>query len=482
MNIQDTSKKPPEKSILTAKATGKSKLLDEVREAIRVRHYSIRTEHTYVDWVYRYIIFHGKRHPSEMGTQEISRFLTHLASDLNVAASTQNQALCALVFLYKHVLKIELKAIKDVVRAKKPARLPVVLSAEETADLLAQMQGTRRLMADLLYGTGMRIIELLRLRVKDIEFDRRMILVRDGKGQKDRTVPLPAELVPEIKEHLIKARKLHEQDLADGVGTVHLPFALARKYPNANKEWGWKYVFPAGTLSVDPRSGTKQRHHVFESVLQKALKQATRDAGIVKMVHAHTLRHSFATHLLEAGHDIRTIQELLGHADVSTTMIYTHVLQSGPCGIKSPLTRVRKIQSERGHAMPSPAQERLQTIDCRPQTVHIPKESVVCSLPSVVSPLPESAVCPPEPPHNPNRLPLPLPLPPEVSPAAAPAKPMSFEEKYGNRPANAHKIGVILAPPAIPLRERWKKTATTIQKLGIAAMWAIAVITGKRSL
>jgi integron integrase len=253
MNNQDASNKPPAKTILSAKITGKSKLIDEVRDAIRVRHYSIRTEHTYVDWVYRYIIFHNKRNPAEMGAAEIGRFLTHLASDLNVAASTQNQALNALVFLYKHVLKIELKSIDDVVRAKKPARLPVVLSAEETADLLAQMQGTRRLMAELLYGTGMRIIELIRLRVKDIEFDRRMILVRDGKGQKDRTVPLPAELVPEIKEHLIKARKLHEQDLADGVGTVHLPFALARKYPNANKEWGWKYVFPSGTLSVDPR-------------------------------------------------------------------------------------------------------------------------------------------------------------------------------------------------------------------------------------
>jgi integron integrase len=429
MNNQDASNKPPAKTILSAKITGKSKLIDEVRDAIRVRHYSIRTEHTYVDWVYRYIIFHNKRNPAEMGAAEIGRFLTHLASDLNVAASTQNQALNALVFLYKHVLKIELKSIDDVVRAKKPARLPVVLSAEETADLLAQMQGTRRLMAELLYGTGMRIIELIRLRVKDIEFDRRMILVRDGKGQKDRTVPLPAELVPEIKEHLIKARKLHEQDLADGVGTVHLPFALARKYPNANKEWGWKYVFPSGTLSVDPRSGTKQRHHVFESVLQKALKQATRDAGIVKAVHAHTLRHSFATHLLEAGHDIRTIQELLGHADVRTTMIYTHVMQSGPCGIKSPLTRVRKIQTERGldRTIPSPA---------------------LAALPPPIS----ADLLPP---------PSALSIPP---------------------PASMIPLSSDLTRIHIPLRDRWKKTFATIQKLGIAAMWAIAVITGKRSL
>jgi integron integrase len=271
------------------------KLLDQVREAIRVRHYSIRTEHAYVDWITRYILFHDKRHPGEMGAAEINRFLSHLASDLNVAASTQNQALCAILFLYRQVLKLDIGPLGDVVRAKKPQRLPVVLAAEETAELLSRLHGTRGLMAELLYGTGMRIIELVRLRVKDIDFKRRMILVRDGKGQKDRTVPLPSELAPELQEHLRKARELHEKDLADGNGTVHLPFALDRKYPNANREWCWKYVFPSGVLSVDPRSGVKQRHHVFESVLQKALKEATKAAGIVKLVHAHTLMRTPST-------------------------------------------------------------------------------------------------------------------------------------------------------------------------------------------
>lgn len=323
------------------------KLLDQIRIAVRTRNYSIRTERTYVDWAYRYIVFHDRRHPGELGAADINRFLSHLAADLNVAASTQNQALNAVLFMYKHVLKIEIGDIGDVIRAKKPARLPVVLSAEETADLLVQLEGTRKLMGELLYGTGIRIIELVRLRVKDIDFNRRMIFVRGGKGQKDRTVPLPAELAPELKVHLEKARRLHEQDLAAGHGTVHLPYALDRKYPNAPKEWAWKYVFPSGNLSVDPRSGIKQRHHVYESVLQKALKAATRRADIIKNVHAHTLRHSFATHLLEAGHDIRTVQELLGHKDLKTTMIYTHVTQDSACGIKSPLTRVRKIQNER---------------------------------------------------------------------------------------------------------------------------------------
>ncbi len=333
------------------------KLLDQIRTAVRTRNYSIRTERTYVDWAYRYILFHDKQHPAKLGAADINRFLGHLATDLNVSASTQNQALNAIIFMYKHVLKIEIGDIGDVIRAKKPARLPVVLSAGETADLLAQLEGTRKLMGELLYGTGIRIIELVRLRVKDIDFNRRMIFVRSGKGQKDRAVPLPAELMPELTVHLEKARRLHNQDLAAGNGTVHLPFALDRKYPNANKEWVWKYVFPSGNLSVDPRSGIKQRHHVYESVLQKALKEATRRAGIVKNVHAHTLRHSFATHLLEAGHDIRTVQELLGHKDLKTTMIYTHVTQDSACGIKSPLTRVRKIQSDRRLATQPPMPE-----------------------------------------------------------------------------------------------------------------------------
>jgi integron integrase len=324
-----------------------SELLDSVRREIRLRHYSIRTEHSYVDWVHRYILFHNKRHPAEMGAPEITSFLSHLATDLNVAASTQNQACCALVFLYKHVLDKDLPEFGEIVRAKKPKRLPVVLSAEETASVLSELSGLHRLMGDMLYGTGLRIVELIRLRVKDVDFNRRMITVRDGKGQKDRIAILPSELVPELKEHVAKARLLHEKDLADGTGTVHLPFALARKYPNANKEWGWKYIFPAHKLSVDPRSGVTQRHHVYESVLQKALKRATRKSGVVKPVHAHTFRHSFATHLLEAGHDIRTVQKLLGHKDVRTTMIYTHVMEDGICSVKSPLTRVRLIQQQR---------------------------------------------------------------------------------------------------------------------------------------
>ncbi|MBL7077435.1 MAG: integron integrase [Kiritimatiellae bacterium] len=350
-----------------------SELLDSVRREIRLRHYSIRTEHSYVDWVYRYILFHHKRHPAEMGAPEITAFLSYLATDLNVAASTQNQACCALVFLYKHVLEKDLPEFGEIVRAKRPKRLPVVLSAEETASVLSGLDGLHRLMGDMLYGTGMRIVELIRMRVKDIDFDRRMIIVRDGKGQKDRVAVLPSELVPELKEHLEKVRALHEKDLASGFGTVHLPFALARKYPNANKEWGWKYVFPASRLSVDPRSGIRQRHHVYESVLQKALKQATHASGVVKPVRAHTMRHSFATHLLEAGHDIRTVQKLLGHKDVRTTMIYTHVMQDGVCGIKSPLARVRLIQQQhqtaQGDAPPTSVAPASQQVCTEPASI-----------------------------------------------------------------------------------------------------------------
>lgn len=337
-------------NLLTAKATGKSKLLDEVREAIRVRHYSIRTEHTYVDWIYRYILFNNKRHPAEMGEAEISRFLSYLATDCNVAASTQNQALCALMFLYKHVLKVEIKDFgKTLVRAKRPKQLPVVLSLDETARLLANLSGVQRLMAELMYATGARIIELIRLRVKDIDFERHQITIREGKGEKDRTVPLPSELVEDLKTQLEKVKQLHQQDLKEGYGTVHLPYALAKKYPNAAKEWCWQYVFPSKQLSVDPRSGITQRHHVFESVLQTAIKQATQKAGIPKMVHAHSLRHSFATHLLEAGHDIRTVQELLGHSNVNTTQIYTHVMQSGPQAVVTPLTKARAAMQKLQH-------------------------------------------------------------------------------------------------------------------------------------
>ena len=331
----------------------KSKILDGLRRAVRMRNYSIRTENSYADWVYRFILFHGRRNPEEMGAPEINAFLSYLATDLNVAASTQNQACCAIVFLYKHVLKKELADFGDIVRAKKPKRLPVVLSADETAAVLEQLQGRHRLMGELLYGTGMRIIELIRLRVKDVDFERRMITVRSGKGKKDRVAILPTELVDELQTHLEKVRALHEKDLTEGTGTVHLPNALARKYPNANKEWGWKYVFPARGLSTDPRSGIRQRHHIYESVLQKALKRATQKAGVVKAVHAHSLRHSFATHLLEAGHAIRTVQKLLGHKDVRTTMIYTHVMQDGVSGVKSPLSRVRQIQQKSREAEPA---------------------------------------------------------------------------------------------------------------------------------
>jgi len=268
-----------------------SKILDRLRREVRMRNYSIRTENSYADWVYRFILFHGRRNPEEMGAREINGFLSYLATDLNVAASTQNQACCAIVFLYKHVLKKELADFGDIVRAKKPKRLPVVLTAEEMAAVLSELGGRHRLMGELLYGTGMRIIELIRLRVKDVDFNRRMITVRNGKGKKDRVAILPTELRTELEEHLEMVREIHEKDLAAGTGTVHLPNALSRKYPNANKEWGWKYVFPARSLSVDPRSGIRQRHHIYESVLQKALKRATQKAGLVKAVHAHALRH-----------------------------------------------------------------------------------------------------------------------------------------------------------------------------------------------
>ncbi len=290
----------------------------------------------------RYIIFHDKRHPADMGETEITRFLTHLATHGNVAASPQNQALNALVFLYKRVLKKDIKDFgKDSVRAKRPKQLPVVLSLDETARLLSHMTGIQRIMAELMYATGARIIELLRLRAKDIDFDRNQITIREGKGEKDRTVPLPSELVEDLRAQLRTVKELHQKDLEEGYGTVHLPYALAKKYPNAAKEWCWQYVFPSRTRSTDPRSGIVQRHHVYESVLQGAIKDATAAAGIPKMVHAHSLRHSFATHLLEAGHDIRTVQELLGHSDVRTTQIYTHVTQNGPQAITTPLTRAR---------------------------------------------------------------------------------------------------------------------------------------------
>ncbi|MBX9914600.1 MAG: integron integrase [Pseudomonadaceae bacterium] len=318
----------------------KPRLLDQVRQQIRLRNYSIRTETVYAEWVKRYIRFHKYRHPLEMGAVEVEAFLTHLAVKRNVAAATQNQALAALLFLYKEVLKVELPWLEGVVRAKKPTHLPVVLTREEVARVLAELSGVAALVANLLYGSGLRLMEALRLRVKDVEFSRGEILVRDGKGQKDRVTMLPRTLIPGLQQQLQAVSALHEQDLAEGFGQANLPFALARKYPNAAAEWGWQFVFPSGNRSQDPRGSGIHRHHLHEKTIQRAVREAVLRARIVKPATPHTFRHSFATHLLEAGQDIRTVQELLGHADVKTTQIYTHVLNRGGLGVISPLDRV----------------------------------------------------------------------------------------------------------------------------------------------
>lgn len=313
------------------------KLLDQVRHVIRKKHYSIRTEQAYTGWIKRFILFHGKRHPKDMGEKELSEFISYLAVKKNVAASTQNQALNAIVFLYKQVLNRELGDFGSMQRAKRPKRLPVMLTQDETDRVLTVMSGTNAIMAKLLYGSGLRLMECLRLRVKDIEFDRNQVTVRDGKGHKDRITMLPAQIKPQLTEHLRRIRILHAQDLKRGFGEVYLPHALSRKYPNAAKEWHWQYVFPSKKISRDPRSGKWRRHHASEVALQRAVRKAATSAGIPKPVSPHTFRHSFATHLIEAGYDIRTVQELLGHKDVSTTMIYTHVLNKGGMGVKSPL-------------------------------------------------------------------------------------------------------------------------------------------------
>jgi integron integrase len=315
----------------------KPKLLDRVRDVMRRKHYSIRTEQSYIDWIRRFILFHGKRHPLEMREQEVTAFLTHLARDGGVAASTQNQALSALLFLYKEVLRQDLGWPEDVERAKKPARLPVVLTRKEVRRIFRHLHGTPRLMAGLLYGSGLRLMECVRLRVKDVDFGYARVTVRDAKGGKDRVTMLPLNLASGLQRHLQKIRAQHEQDLVEGFGAVWLPDALAKKYPNAVREWSWQYVFPSSRLSVDSRSGNRQRHHIAEGLLQGAVKKAVRAACLTKPATCHTLRHSFATHLLENGYDIRTVQELLGHKDVSTTMIYTHVLNRPGIGVKSPL-------------------------------------------------------------------------------------------------------------------------------------------------
>jgi len=315
----------------------KRKLLDQVRDAIRLKHYSYKTEQSYVAWIRRYILFHNKRHPQEMGTEEVEAFLTHLAVTENVAASTQNQALSAVLFLYRYVLQQPLTENVDAIRAKRSKHLPTVLTVAEVKAVLGAMTGTPQLMAELLYGTGMRLNEGLRLRVKDVDFGQQQIIVRDTKGNQDRVTVLPQRIVERLQAHLVLIRHQHQRDLDQGYGQVYLPYALERKYPNADRDWIWQYVFPASTRSKDPRSGIVRRHHLDPSIIQKAIKAAIRQVGIAKKASCHTLRHSFATHLLENGYDIRTVQELLGHKDVKTTMIYTHVLNRGGLGVRSPL-------------------------------------------------------------------------------------------------------------------------------------------------
>ena len=316
------------------------KLLEQVVDAIRIRHYSIRTEEAYVYWVRAFIRFHGLRHPRDMGAREVTTFLSHLATERDVAAATQQQALSALLFLYRHVLEIDLPWLDDLVRPKKPARLPTVLNHDEVARLLAAVRPEYTLMVHLLYGTGMRLMECLRLRIKDVDFVRGEILVRDGKGAKDRVTVLPKSLVEPLQKQFSVARQLFDKDREANRPGVYLPNALERKYPNAGCTWAWFWVFPAAGLSVDPRSGIERRHHAYEKSLQRAMNRAVEEAGICKPVSVHTLRHSFSTHLLYSGYDIRTVQELLGHADVSTTMIYTHVLNRGGRGVVSPLDHV----------------------------------------------------------------------------------------------------------------------------------------------
>ncbi len=313
------------------------KLLDQVVDALRVKHYSYRTEQTYVDWIRRYILFHNKRHPRDMGETEVQAFITYLATERNLSASSQNQALSAVIFLYRHVLGRELALPPEIIRAKKAGRLPTVLSKQEALAVIDCMRGTPKLMAQLLYGSGLRLMECLRLRVKDVDFENHQLIVRDGKGENDRTTMLPDALIVLLKDHLQRVRRLHQADLDEGFGEVSLPYALERKYPNASREFTWQYVFPASVRSTDPISKRIKRHHLDESVLQRAVREAARLAKIDKPVSPHTFRHSFATHLLQSGYDIRTVQELLGHKDVKTTMIYTHVLQRGAGAVKSPL-------------------------------------------------------------------------------------------------------------------------------------------------
>jgi integron integrase len=312
-------------------SAGSGEVLQKVREAIRVRHYSYRTEQAYLGWIDRFIRFNHGLHPEDLSEKEIGKFLTHLAVRENVAASTQNQALSALIFLFKEILKKEVGEIDNILWAKKPKRIPVVMTREEMRAVLSQLNGTYRLMAILLYGAGLRLLECLRLRIMDIDF---------AKGQRDRITPLPELAVSGLKKQIERVKKIHDEDLKKGFGTVYLPFALEKKYPNASREFNWQYIFPATRISKDPRSGRMQRHHLDETVLQRVIREAVRKCGIRKQASCHTLRHSFATHLLEEGYDIRTVQELLGHRHVETTMIYTHVINKGGRAVKSPADRL----------------------------------------------------------------------------------------------------------------------------------------------
>jgi len=323
------------------------RLYDRIIEVLRVRHYSRRTEEAYLHWIRRYIEFHAHQHPRKLAEGDVNRFLTHLAVQEHVAASTQNQALSAILFLYEHVLEQPLDRIEGVVRARRPKRLPVVLTVDEVSRVMVHLSGDKWLIAMLLYGGGLRLLEALRLRVKDLEFERGEITVREGKGDKDRVTTMSHAVTRRLQEHLQRVQIIHQQDSADGYGRVELPHALARKYPNANREWCWQFVFPQEHRWVNAKTGEQGRHHVHESLVQKAIMQAVRKSGLTKRVTSHTFRHSFATHLLTAGYDIRTVQELLGHSDVRTTMIYTHVLNRGGRGVRSPADGLARLPDER---------------------------------------------------------------------------------------------------------------------------------------
>ena len=313
------------------------KLLDQVRETARLKHLSLRTEEAYVQWIKRFILFHKKRHPMALGENEIRQFLSHLALDKYVSSSTQNQALNAIIFLYKQVLNKPLGNLGDIPRGQRTVRLPVVFSRNEALSIIGNLQGIPKLVASLLYGSGLRLLEAVRVRIQDIDFENNYIIVREGKGDKDRLVPLPQKFIPALHRQIEKARLLHEEDLAEGYGEAFLPDALQIKFKNASKELGWQYVFPASQRSADPRSGIILRHHLHVTYIQRSVKEAIDKSGLHKSGSCHSFRHSFATHLLEDGHDIRTVQELLGHKDVRTTMIYTHVLNRKGLTVRSPL-------------------------------------------------------------------------------------------------------------------------------------------------